>query len=59
MNVIYENSTNEELGFCWSCVVTIGKELPCVYEAVKAGSFKPLLNCGVDKPDVSQCHVPA
>jgi hypothetical protein len=56
MNVIYENSTDTELGSCWGCVVTVGKELPCVYDAVKAGSFGPLLNCGVDKSDVSQCY---
>ncbi len=53
MNVIYQNSTETELGSCWGCVVTIGKELPCAYDAVKTGSFSPLLNCGVDKSDVS------
>jgi len=55
MNVIYENSTDIELGSCWGCVVTIGKELPCIYEAIKTGSVKALLNCGVGKTDLCHC----
>ncbi|KAM7215692.1 hypothetical protein V8F06_008983, partial [Rhypophila decipiens] len=55
MNVIYKNSTDDELGSCWSCIPTIAKETPCVYQAIKEKSFKPLLTCGVTKADLCQC----
>ena len=58
MNVIYENSTDDELGSCWSCIPTIAKESPCVLQAIKEKSFKPLLNCGVTKADVSDHYLP-
>jgi hypothetical protein len=53
MNPIYENSTDTSLGSCWGCAVTIAKELPCIYDAIKSVSVQALLDCGVDKSDVS------
>ncbi|KAK4031652.1 hypothetical protein C8A01DRAFT_41903 [Parachaetomium inaequale] len=55
MNAIYENSTDTDLGSCWGCAVTIAKELPCIYEAIKTVSVSALLNCGVDKSDLCNC----
>jgi len=54
INPIYENSTDTDLGSCWGCAVTIAKELPCIYQAIKTVSVSALLNCGVAKPDVSR-----
>jgi hypothetical protein len=55
MNAIYENSTDKELGSCWGCAVTIAKELPCIYDAIKTVTPSSLLNCGVNKTDVRHC----
>ncbi len=55
MNVIWKIAPRLSWGPAGATyVVTIGKELPRAYDAVKTGSLSRLLNCGVDKSDIRQ-----
>ncbi|KAM0325838.1 hypothetical protein ACHAQA_007140 [Verticillium albo-atrum] len=43
------------LGGCFGCLITVAKEVPCIYNAIKGGGFSALLQCGVGKSDICDC----
>lgn len=51
-NELLADITETGLGSCWSCVNTIIKESPCIYNAARHKNQSELLSCGVGKTDV-------
>lgn len=54
-NALYAPDTNGSVGGCFGCLVTVAREIPCIYEAIKNKDPKDLLNCGVSKSGICDC----